>query len=974
VRRTPIAFGQFQILPLVFLLPSIILTVPATASAAAGIRGTIEQYALPGGWEGPVTGMVVDPGGTPWILANGRLARLEGESFTEVTLPRPEEGRAVLRLVGGPDKGARAIAFVEGRRLILIYDLGDGKAELASEFELSALVRISDTYTTKRGEVFLTDWNNIVRFDGNRWMEYEENLSPHLTLLYETKDQTYFVMMDRIHAFGADGSIETIETRYQQISEDNNPPWHGAMLEGGTAALALRSGPPTLFFFDLFEKDFPVSEPRRVVLEGLYSSLDVIDTGNGSVLVVGQSPPEIAQKLYSVVPDATGGRAEFVAMLPWKNERFAKNRDCVLTRGEGGVWFGLPENGIAVWDGRELSYFGWLYGFSGPVNYLLRGPGGEVWCAPSDRGVACIRPGPEPIRSVEGAGLWTEYPALVPPWRTPAGEILLFRAGSPGRLSRWDGEEWSETPVPFEAGHIRRSVVSDLGHLVLEDHSRHCFIVDREGGREGEGFLPLVREAVEDGARSFAPGPGVQSVLLTPEGEVWLTGLESSEIDYFDGERWDNLYCERGVRALFPSDRWGMLLQTRYSTYMTYDRGIFVDVQLEGDERSRFLAGPRGLQPFEPSMVEELPGEYLAILKGDHGEYSVFPDPEGFEKVASIIIARSRSIRIPGQIVRYQPSRSGGGWIVTERQGEGIWRLFAGNLEQIPVEDLFLERLGIVFHDYRSSVDLVEDRSGNVWVFSRDSALMERSSELELELPSLPAQAGPNLEFAVRMKPEGAGVRLFTRTDGGPWEEAGEDGTVSFGFDRPGPHVCEIQGMTSLGSLVSSPIRFEIEADFQFAGAEVVSATTWKPDPSVLPRPESDRDRIFWRIADGEWHELAGEGTISLEGLLPGEHRVSFAAGRGSPKAGTDPDTVAVIEYRPDFERIVLDILERYSKQGRVNAEAAAEELSVYGPGILPELERITTELQGRSYDRALSALYQLKPEIMYETERRRHR
>jgi hypothetical protein len=537
----------------------------------------------------------------------------------------------------------------------------------------------------------------------------------------------------------------------------------------------------------------------------------------------------------------------------------------------------------------------------------------------------------------------------------------------PGKLCRWDGWEWTYVDCPIEFERIYGSSVDNLGDLVLETGPRYDQItwnvIAPDGSVEGfEDPRDAVEELVRRGATRVIHAKTKHPFTILDGGRILIHGLGRNheyDLQYFDGTAWfpmsarqtwskkvGDVMGSEGLDAFFtPSDTHGFIYRSglghgQNALYFTVEDEELVPVFSKGPWH--YMLGPRGVQPYEKSMVLGQPDRYVPVRFHEAYSYLV-PDVAGF--------AQYMQTGDPGTGPQYELRADA--WTVPSRVA-GCW--VAPSAIRVLGSEVLTVQLEPIRRDWRAPVqDIFEDRSGKTWFVALPRAFVCDVSALRIEPGEIPTETGRRWQPEVKVLPEvaAARVRILSRVDDGPWE-AGEPGEIPvLRFQEDGPRDVTLAVMDVSGVVSPSTAAFHIDASVQHpdtilaAGGKIRAREPfWEPPVTVEPSAASGEISLAWRMDDGSWINSDGM-EVSFAGIEPGTHEVQVAAVEDG--FWRDPSPVEFeVRYEPDYTFFIERLLDELGSDDPETVERAKEKIKLAGKPVLPALEETIERMKRR--------------------------
>lgn len=879
-------------------------------------------FPIPSTPQSGVSDMVVEPGGPVWIMSNNKIFYWSGSEFSEpVTGPMPS-GTRFSGLYGGEDRGAYAMQRGDGEHEGLLYRLSDGGAHLVTSFYYEVSHEKPGLYVSRSGMVFNWGHRFLAHLTTDGWERAEVRLGlPRDTCVFDLGEHVYFYYDNNLCRGGNDG-IKVMEP----------PQWHKArpgqnrsvgVRWGETRALLVNYGEQAgIFAFDLETcNEVPLDDARTAL--GTTRVFDAFSLPDGSVWLMVFPQGERA---YTFIKLGTDGKVEPVLStgeVPWDNSRCWLFPESVLVTSNGAIVFGLPQDGIAIWQNDKVRRYGWREGFATGVLHLHEDHRGNLWAPVGDQ-VARFRLDGESIPALPAFADWTEHLLVSGSriWELEPGLLAMFRAETPKQLSRWDGSNWSLQTLPFDRSKIGRSMVDDCGHLLIAMSAfpDGVFDVGPQEVKRFEGMPALLAAAVRRGAKKFQQYDGYQGVVVESPDRIWYGYHNSNTVILIEGDRTDEISFTEDVSYIYPSDAYGMLVLTEDGRYYRYDRGQMVEVpQSPGNEKLKLL-GYNGFQPYEPTLVADAQPYHYPVL-WDGSERRLYFSVKDAEAAAEGICSNAPFVVLSRYVEQLYPSARGGAWLEYFQGAGGPARIIANrrfdlDFSKTPIAGSLIRRAR-------------EDRVGNLWVESAPyagtvHAFVYELGKVRLTHEPLPPVCGRTLSFGAKVLPERyeSQANPLVRVSPSDWVPAGSDGLqFTVRFPESGTYTVEV-GALIMGSLLQSTPAFTLQATVALPntirtdaseGSILLDDPFWEPPIAGEKTVEGARLSLQWRVNGQEWQNLFTDSSCYLADLKPGSHVIDFAA--EEDEFWTDPSPLSIpICYAPDYvkavDRRVSDLLD----------------------------------------------------------------
>lgn len=143
------------------LLRLLVLSLVAGAVAAGGVlRASPDEPPAPVAarflpipktpWPG-FSDMLIEPGGTIWVMANNKVFYWAGTAFREPISGSMQSGYYLAGLYGGPDRGAYATQKGRGEHEAILYRLSDGAANMVTSLYCEVSYEYPGLYVSRAG-------------------------------------------------------------------------------------------------------------------------------------------------------------------------------------------------------------------------------------------------------------------------------------------------------------------------------------------------------------------------------------------------------------------------------------------------------------------------------------------------------------------------------------------------------------------------------------------------------------------------------------------------------------------------------------------------------------------------------------------------------------------------------------------------------------------------------------------------------
>ena len=915
---------------------------PAPRPVQIRAEGSWERVLLPESLTERITDLGVDQDGVCWILAGGAAYYFDGELFQRGG-GKAAGAKLAKRFVAGGERGLFVTARPVGNDGKL-YRLAKAGIELEADYYHDAPNRPPCVYVAADGRLFHWGTRFLAVREKGKWKRVEARLSAREVFVRECAGHVFFYYNGQLYSVGRNGRTHHREVTAPILSEPSAKyvfvaPW------GADRVIVGQSGQQDSFAFRLPTGESVDVSKINAQINQRHRIHDLFSAADGAVWILIHNWERRRFVFVRVPAEGPVETIEETEQLAWLSLRCWQDPACVLHATDGTLWFGTSTRGIGRYAASKLELYDWRAGVTGDFRHLCEGPDGEIWAAASG-----------------GVYRWHKADAASPPWvaqweavplaaggplRDPEGDVWMLRADRPGQASRFDGARWTHFDAPFETRKVGRMLADDRGHLlvVMSRYPDGCWDVSQAGATHYRRIESMLVAAVDGGARRILVDRSFLGCVVLEDGRLWFGYQGQSSVNYYDGDRFDNLQVGQRLSALCESAEHGMLLRTDKGSYLTYDVGQLRELRVEMSKPGRYLFGEWAAQPYDAELVAMRPGELLLIERD--GKLPCFPVVElpGDSK------APTRYLRGPALDPKLRwITRGMGGAHFSVFPRTPVWRIFGDSVLQLDLSE------SPIAGRERGVEEVVEDRSRNLWFRVRarkgSTAYLKRARGFEVELEGEAKTIGLSVTVQVRTslfdRPWPA-TRLFWRTGGGGWRGVAAEGPVTLPMWREGRHDVEIVAMDRHGGITPAAIAFTVEAQaarpstqLTAKGRMLTRDVNFRLPVTAVPSSPNRQAALAYRFAGGAWLP-AKAGIATFFDRKPGEYVLEIAAYEGGLSGDRwlddSPEKLTVI-YKPDFSMMVEVRLAIVLGRKPGDAAAATAELQRLGIAILPLLHR----------------------------------
>ncbi len=911
--------------------------------------------------------LVIDPSGKPWVMVGGKVLFFDGQEFREPLSGKLRSGQYLTGLYGDHRRGAYATQSGKEQHQGMIYRLNEGQPEVVTTFYYESASFRPGLYVSRDGRLFNWGQRFLAVYHGGTWTRIEAKFGQNVVVpppvICDLGSEVYFYVPWNNRLYMVNEKSE--------LSATTGPPSIAAKVAEwgrGHATLRMITTPwagDRILLIPLGKRPimlagFNVRTQQEIDTTGISAAVksesilidDAFQTSQGNAWLLARRIRKPGSTFFKLTPEGKLEPMDDGGGLSWSNSRRRQYPKSILETDDGGVVFGLPEDGFAVFHSEKLTRWNWRHGFAKGVEHMQQGPNGELWVALDGHRMARVRLGDGAPPLIEGVADWDEYTLLNNSriYRLGEGQFAMFRADRPGELSRWGQGEWTHQPLPFTTESINYSIVDDRGHLLVAPGSRDdgYFDIGESSVTKSESMEALLAAAVKGGAKRFDGGPQFAGILLTENGRLWVVYRSSEGLQMFDGEEWTSFRFNDRIQYLRPSREHGVSFLVQGGVFYRYNRGQFEKVPPSVREARSLMLSPQKLLPFDKSLVEESPDRYFPVIQTRRG-LQLFFDVDEFQRAlhtpGGTEPVSTTSVLIPHGFDLVVPSPAGGAWLLGKNTSRGIRRLFGPQLL-----DVDLAGSPLAGKPVRA---VHETPQGDLWFLTmydrRVRVLRHRMSQLTISCKPMPKTCGRELSVSITAEPArlSNGLQVLARLNGNVQLGAVDDkGAYRFRFPVSGEYRCELLGLR-LGGVVGNAPEFTVAATVELPETEWDNASSdvalrtfeWRPPVAIKSTSADVSQEIWWRRDEGAWMSLASDGVVTMAGCEPGEYQFEFRAEEDG--FWRDPTPVAVtVSYEPDFDAILAGYCEQMLSPDRQVRELALNRISQLGRLIESHLAR----------------------------------
>jgi hypothetical protein len=904
----------------------------------------------------------IEPEGTLWVPAKNVARYWDGEKLVELDDLKLTPGHYVHGLHGGVDRKLYASRSNKQNNNNQLYELVDGQAIYVTDFYHDKSYDYPALYVSKSGLLFNWGTRFLAVYIQNQWKQIEAYLHPRYALTFDAGEKVHFYYNRNLYSVDKNGNFDKRQISAPIESIPGRKRIHGAIW-GKDKMLIFDYGSKQVYVYLLDSGESVNTEPIHSYLANR-PVYDVFPTNNGDVWLLISDPELRSYVFLRITPEGDITTVKETARLGWDNTQFWQFPHSVLSASDGSIWLSSRRDGIARYKNGRMQVFGWRQGVNfGRCRYLLEDSQGQIYIS-SDNGVHVFRQG-QPAQLPAWVHEWQEYRlTLSRPVRDCEGNIWMFLEDHPGQISRWDGHRWNHMKVPFDTSTSLWSITDDKGHiLLLQYRSVRWSDISPNEVNQYENFKDMLVAAVARGAKQFNTD---DLSIVVKGGKIWVGHHNTSQVSYFDGDRWDDvLVSPIDIDYLYESPKYGIMIKTDDGEYYTFDRRQTTQVEIQKQAPSRWLMGPKSLQPFEQEILDAHPDKYIPVERAEDGKLYMLVRRESDNTNTSLDSGYRRADPINRYITRVKPGLWGGHW--SDHLGGGICRFFGGRA------------LGCDFHNtpvsHIETSQVLEDRAHNLWIDTSwysgaTHVFMKRLSDFKLTTEHVPTETKRsvtiNTEAHLADRPQ-SNTKLFWRFKEGPWRGGERTNSATIYFLADGLHQIVMVAMEPIGS-ITPEISFAINATVPLpdtilteTGPYTCKDIIWQIPASAVPSEPGQLPHLAYRIDQKKWQQAYKGNMISFQGLESGEYNIQVAAVE-EERYYDDTPLILNVTFAPDYNLIVEQRLELIMGDDPNQIQSALAEIKMAGPDVLGVLQQRLAE--ARKAAQTISFLERLIREI----------
>ncbi|UUO06169.1 hypothetical protein M4951_22770 [Blastopirellula sp. J2-11] len=942
-------------------LPACLLWMAAVVNVA--VAWEIEKFDLPQSpWSG-FQDVVVDETGVPWVMANNHVYYFDGNQFVAIERSRLRSGQYQTGLYGGPKQGAYLTQPTEKDHEGKIYRLKAGRYHPITTFYYDIATNRPGVYVSKNGRLF--NWGRafLAVFDGANWKRVEGHFGERPGLfrpvICDLGDEVYFYSIhdNRIYGCNAaneldvtDGPAVVAEQMEKSERQRHFPTQIAAARWNGDRIFVLLQQPTQALAFDvrtkeLIEVKLPAPEDPQLTFD------DALETESGAVWLTTIVHRQSGHSIFELTPDGKINELPALQSNSWANWQHDHYPNSILETEDGVFVLGSFGSGIAIYRDGQLTPLGWKQGVFSGAHSIQQGLAGEVWlpCDHSGNEMARLTLGPGPPPTSEITKDWAEYKLARGSrlWTLPNDTIAMFDVEHPNQLSRLTADKVTFQQMPFEVTQIRRSIVDNRGHLLVELFPGHVFEISEDDVVEFESMKDALAAAVESGATHFQGSPDIGGLFLTADKRLWYGIHDQNTMNILTDGVWNTFKFDDDVSSLLESSEEGAIIRTETGKLYRYNTGQIQELPYTFQSRRDLMLGPQGLRPFDKKIAMQHPRQYYPVLK-DGDRVRLYFDLEEFEQALDVPApepASKKTANLYRFFQRVKASRTTGSWLFMSPGFSPPYRVINRQLSKLDFSGTPLSSFTVN--------DVVEAANGDVWFVNSSSsyprAFRLLQSPLSLHAGDIAEQCGRELEVPIEVKPDriASAVDLLVTVDGKhqPLLRT-PDGKLRFRFPVSGDYRCAVNAVR-LGGTAPKPVDFKVvatvplpETNWPEPTTEVtVTTSDWRPAVTATPTEEGRSAQLTWRFTEEPWRKFDKGSAISLIDRKPGVYTIEFRASEENYWHDQSP-VVVKLNYDPDYELIVRELTQQLTSEDFAVQKNAALWLKQLGPKAIPHLKR----------------------------------
>jgi hypothetical protein len=248
------------------------------------LLGCWEKLPLPISKDQHIQSMVMEPGGTIWIMTDAGLYYWDGRGFRPPVSGGLTSGQGSISLFGGSDRGVYATQAGQREHQGKLYALSDGGVKYVADLYYEVLHERPGLYVSKSGKIY--SWGNrfLAVYSGEEWKRIEAKLDLENTFVFDTGEAVYFYFDQRLYSADSDDNLSEHDIPSPMKGTPGQRATNGALWGNGRMVI-LRPGQKGIHAYDLKTCESVPTDSINAVL-GERAMCDLFRAPDGSVWVL----------------------------------------------------------------------------------------------------------------------------------------------------------------------------------------------------------------------------------------------------------------------------------------------------------------------------------------------------------------------------------------------------------------------------------------------------------------------------------------------------------------------------------------------------------------------------------------------------------------------------------------------------------------------------------------------------------------
>jgi len=828
-----------------------------------------------------------------------------------------------------------------------LYLLEEGKATYVTDYYYEVSHNYPNLYFDKKDRIW--NWGNrfIAKFEDGKWERIEASLGP-CRIVEDTKGNVFFIGR-KIISYYKDGIFKT-DIKLPDMAYEMRNASFKCCLWGDDKVLFIYYGKRGAWVLDLKKLEVQNYSHRETALfdSALY---DLFRDRQGNAWILAHNHKKAKNYFYIKVSAKDGKVEELLstAAIEWDNHRNLQYPESVLCTSDGAIYFGPPGEGVYIFRNDQVSHIGWRQGLSlNSTDWVFEDKEGTIWFASRRKGIGVYDPKGTQAEEPPSHFMrtWKELPlacrALI---KDLEGNIWCCLKDKPNTVSKWGVRDWEHFEVRTDTSKIKTFLVDDLNrlHLRMYDNASGVY---RLSGSKVEHFRDLrdmLVDSVRTGSREFrSSNPRhILPPVVTKDKEIWYALSNYERFSHYDGIQWHQFNLSDDIWHIFKWKDDSVMIRTQGEKFFTLDKGQLVEFNNQHTLNQEYMLSECGIRLFDKAVYEANKGKFYPMRRTYKAIY-LFENEDDFLDFTEDDIP-STAIKLSKYLDRIW--LADGGFWAHEDNLPRLNRYYKGLMLNV---DLATTPVGSIL--WAQQCDTVEDRTGNLWLRSRDTAFVIKQGLIDtaITIPKKLVYESRKLRIAFVGTSDGEEsdkLRYCWRLDDGEWSEPSKKKYVEMNFAKSGFHNFEVMSIGEIGNVDTTPATLKLNIVIPLPEVRIVSTPdklSEGPDIvveyEVVKREEGSQLSFQWRLDNGKWHDTL-DTKVFFSFLDDGKHVFEVRAVEDYKYIQPAPSKVEFV-LKTDYHRLIARETERLKSASYSEREKAAATLVFIGERCLPYLRK----------------------------------